>query len=533
MLVTTMLETGQLGGVEYDYIVVGAGAAGCALAAALTTDASRSVLLVESGRHFGRLDQYPELLQDSERFSFVLQPGEEYPPRSQYRRFTWSYKGNLNGVRHATIVRGRVVGGSSAVNGASFTRGRPSDYDGWAARGNPEWSFEKVLPAFRAIETDLDFGESALHGATGPLRIQRTAEDQLSAPAHAFIEAASDAGFPWDPDVNGLSKGGVGLSPRNAVAGVRQNAGAAFVDRVLGRRNLSLLDRTSVRRVLLDGGRAVGVECVHGGAVHQLRAREVILCAGAINSPHLLMVSGIGPADKLRQVGVEPRLDQPYVGANLSDHPTLDLLCALRDPADDGGRRGGISLNHASCGSGSDEDMRLILITPRPEPQDDAAREVVFHCHIGMPESRGRLVLRSVSASQAPNIEFNYLAEEEDRRRMREEVRLIADFVRHPSFRRQGAKLVGLTDEARDDDAVLDAWIARHLGTAYHSGGTCKMGPDTDDTAVVDQHCRVRGIDGLRVADAAIVPTLPTRGLHATAVMIGQHAASLIDEQSP
>jgi predicted dehydrogenase (TIGR03970 family) len=528
VLVTSLLETGQLDGSEHDYIVVGAGAAGCALAAALTADPSRSVLLIEAGRNFGRVDQYPALLQRPDRFSFTLHPGQEYPARSQYRQFTWCYEGNLNGLRRATIVRGRVVGGSSAVNGASFTRGRPTDYDGWAAAGNTEWSFEKVLPAFRSIETDLDFGQSEVHGSSGPLRVQRTHEDQLSAPALAFVDAALDAAFPWDPDLNGLSKGGVGLSPRNVVDGIRQNAGAAFVDRVLARRNLSLLDRTVVRRVLMDRDRAIGIEAGQRGAFHHLRAGEVILCAGGINSPHLLLLSGIGPADALLQFGIEPRLDQPHVGANLSDHPTLDLPCALGDPTDDGRRRGGVSLNYSSIGSSDDEDMRLMFVNGPPESHHGGARSVAFHCNIGVPESRGRLVLRSASPFRPPSIEFNYLSEAGDRRRMREGVRMAADFVRHPSFRRLGAELSGLTSRELGDDAALDEWVAANLGTAYHSGGTCKMGPDSDDGAVVDQYCRVRGVDGLRVADASIVPTLTTRGLHATAVMIGQHAASLI-----
>jgi predicted dehydrogenase (TIGR03970 family) len=513
----------------FDYVIVGAGASGSALAAALTDDPACSVLLVEAGRYFGRADQYPELLQRADRFNFSLAPGKTFPSEPPYDRYCWSYEGRLNEFLSAQIVRGRVVGGSTAINGAAFIRARAQDYDGWAAAGNTEWSFEKVLPALRAIETDLDFGDTELHGAAGPVPVRRTPENELSAVSQLFTEAAMDAGHSWDADINGRSRGGVGVAPSNAVDGVRQNAGAVFLDRVMDRPNLSILDQTHVRRIRVEKGVATGVEVIRDGAVELLSAREIILCAGALNSPHLLMLSGIGPAGKLAAAGVEPICDLPHVGANLADHPYVvfpfTASAASLDLA--GGRVRGVTLHCAI--DGGDEDVRIgPFAAPRDPGSADERALLGFNCCLGAPESRGEIVLRPASPESAPLIQFNYLSAPEDRRRMRDSVRFAAEITDHSAYRKIGAALSEVDRTCLRDDAALDHWIATHLLTAYHGAGTCKMGPDKDETAVVDQYGRVRGVDRLRVADISILPTLMTRGTHATAVMIGEHFASLI-----
>jgi choline dehydrogenase len=526
VLVTASFRLGELDHANFDYIVVGAGAAGCALAAGLSDDASCSVLLIEAGKYFGRIDQYPPLLQRMDRYSFSLPPGQTYPAKPRYSMFTWRYPGRLNQFLEAQVVRGRVVGGSSAINGGEFTRGRPSDYDTWAAQGNPNWSYEKVLPAFRAIETDLDFGATELHGARGPVRVQRASSNGLGEPSGIFAEAAASAGFSWDPDMNGRSAGGVGLIPLNAIDGVRQNAGAMFIDRVVARKNLSLLDQTTVRRVLIDNGNAVGVEVLDGNRTRRLHAGEIVLCASGINSPHLLMLSGIGRAETLRQAGIEPICDLQHVGMNLADHTYVLLPFAM--PEGDGPGSGGVALNYSS-NFDDEEDLRIIPNIPLQGAEEPGGPATLgFYCGLSAPRSRGRIVLRSASPSLLPAIEYNYLAEPEDRRRMRDCVRLAHRILDHPAYSRIGARQIALsTDEISDDDS-LDHWIATHLHTAYHSAGTCKMGPADDETAVVDQNCRVRGVERLRIADVSIAPRLTTRGMHATAVMIGEHAVSLL-----
>jgi predicted dehydrogenase (TIGR03970 family) len=528
VLVTSSVQSGDLDSATFDYIVIGAGAAGCALAAALTDEASCAVLLIEAGRYYGRIDQYPTLLQRMDQYSFSLAPGQSYPAKPRYSMFTWSYQGQLNEFLQARVVRGRVVGGSSAVNGGEFTRGRPQDYDSWAEMGNPEWSFEKVLPAFRAIETDLDFGDTDVHGARGPIRVQRGSKDNLGDYSKIFLEAATSAGFGWDPDLNGRSTGGVGLIPLNAIEGVRQNAGAAFIDRVLARRNLSLLDQAIVRRILIDNGVAAGVEVEDHGAVRRLYANEIVLCASGINSPHLLMLSGIGPAARLTDVGIRPLFDLGQVGLNLADHPYVLFPFTIPDRSGDGRPSGGLALNYSSTSEG-EEDLRIIPNIPlqrRGEPGE--AMTLGFYCGLSTPRSRGQIVLRSASHRQLPSVRYNYLADAEDRRRMRECVRLAAEFLEHPAYRHAGAKQIAMSGDELRDDATVDRWIATHLWTAYHSAGTCKMGPPEDETAVVDQYCRVRGIRALRVVDVSIAPILMSRGMHATAVMIGERAASLL-----
>ena len=514
---------------HFDYVIVGAGSAGCALAAALSEDAGCSVLLVEAGKYYGRMDQHPSLLQRIDKYSFSLGPGQKFPANPRFGNYAWSFEGELNEHLSATIVRGKVVGGSSAINGASFTRARPRDYDIWAEAGNDEWSFEKVLPALRAIETDLNFGETALHGSRGPIRVQRGSRENLALPSRLFVEAALAAGFPWDPDMNGLSTGGVGMMPLNAVGAIRQNAGAAFVDRVLARPNLALLDRTHVRRIVVEKSRATGLEITHRGRGHRVSAGEVILCAGGINSPQLLMVSGIGPESKLRAVGIEPVYAAKHVGANLADHPYVIWPFALSEKAlaADSKRGGGLVLNYASTGD-DNEDMRIIPYAGSNALGGTGPAGLGFHCSLGTPESRGEIILRSASASKAPSVRYNYLKEAADMRRMRECVEMANGFLQSPGYRAAGASIGKDFAAIAASPAKLEHWIATNLYTAYHSAGTCKMGPDSDETAVVDQYCRVKGVAGLRVVDTSIMPFLMTRGTHASAIMIGEHAAGLI-----
>jgi choline dehydrogenase len=527
MLITEPFWSGDLDKETFDYIVVGAGASGCALAAGLTDDASCSVALIESGSHYGRTDQYPSLLQRADRYSFSLQPGQTYPPNPRYSMYTWSYRGQLNDVLSAQIVRGRVVGGSSAINGGEFSRGRPRDYDTWAEQGNPAWSFEAVLPAFRAIETDLDFGDTAMHGSRGPIPVQRGSADSLGESSKIFLEAATSAGFDWDPDLNGMTTGGIGLIPLNVIDGVRQNAGAAFVERVLRRKNLSLLDRTTVRRVLIDKGDAVGVEVTHRGAVRSLHASETVLCASGINSPHLLLNSGIGSPSTLKQLNISPVCELDAVGKNLSDHVRVILPFTMPNRFGAGQPGGGLVLNYSSS-EGGDEDLRLLPIPLNRSQHPQEPFVLGFDCTLSAPRSRGDIVLSPRSRTQPPSIRYNYLSEPQDRRVMRESVRLAARLLEDRAYRQAGAEQVALSKDELRDDSALDHWIAGHLCTAYHSSGTCKMGPRTDESSVVDQYCRVRGVGRLRVADVSMAPLIPTRGMHATAVMIGEHAASLL-----
>jgi choline dehydrogenase len=567
LLLRDLDEAARLGA-SVDYLIVGAGSAGCALAARLTESAGPVVLLIEAGRYYGPLADFPEPLRQASSAVYSL-PGN---PNS------WSYTGHLTDSLRYPVTRGRVVGGSSAVNGAQFMRGRAEDYDHWAALGNSEWSHDKVLPFFRSLETDLTYGQTPLHGGSGPIRVYRTPAEGLSPVSSAFVDAALAEGFPWDPDMNGDSHGGVGVLPLNSVGGIRQNCGAAYIEPALSRANLFVLDQTLVHRVIFEKTQAVGVEIRRDGGTARIPASQVILCASGINSPHLLMLSGVGPARQLKAMGIEVVADSPYVGANYMDHATIGLTYELSAPltqADAARPVAEVNLNYQSGSAGrSAEDMRMFpylhsrqamltragtesgfrsrlagmgfLARPvqtargirgasaRALAHDVAHRnDLAIHCAVGVPDSRGQVMLRSADPAVSPALHYHYMTEPNDRRRMREAVRLGLALLEHPSFRALGAKNNSLPAESIRDDARLDEWILGHLGTSYHTSGTCKMGPDSDGSAVVDQYCRVRGVTGLRIVDMSILPSLMTRGPNATAVMLGERAAALLSSDGP
>jgi choline dehydrogenase len=529
---------------EADVVVVGAGTSGCVLAARLA-DAGRRVLVLEAGADHARPEDFPAVLTDAATLGAVT-PG--HPDN-------WTYLAELAEDVTYPVVRGRVVGGSSAVNGAYFIRGTPADFDGWAAAGNDLWSHERVLPAFRRSEADADFGDRPGHGSTGPVPVERV---RTAHPVtDAFAAACAGLGFPDEPDKNAGAAPGHGPVPFNVRAGVRVNAAMAYLSPRRGSPGLTVRGGTRVTRVLVEHGRAVGVATTAG----EVRADEVVLAAGAVGSPHLLMLSGIGPAGMLRAAGVPVLVDAP-VGAAFSDHPDLYVTWqpARRLP---GGRTllpMATALHVTGEGSAAAGDLELLpWLKPfsrvlRPPGTglaatvrtagaalraargaslhrllDQARRrdDLMIGVALQQEESRGRLTLVSADPVVPPRIEHRYLTEEADRRRMRQVVRLAAELLRTPSFAPLVAARTGLPDAVLADDRELDRWTRRHLATAIHLAGSAPMGPDGDPAAVVDQHLRVRGVAGLRVVDTSVMPQVTSRGPAATAVMLGERAAEL------
>ena len=401
--------------------------------------------------------------------------------------------------RRAQIMRGAVVGGSGAVNGGYFCRGLPSDFDGW---GVPGWSWSDVLPHFRAIETDLDF-DGPLHGSAGPIMVQRVAEfDGCTA---VFVEAAAEAGFKWVDDLNGSTpeapvRPGVGAVPLNINGGTRVGPGGAYLQPAMDRTNLTLLTNTRVARIRMVDARAVGVDCVGPDGPVDLTADRIILCAGAIGSAHLLMLSGVGPQDVLRAVGIPVIADLP-VGTATADHPEwvlpvdwaeshgLPPLEAVLTTSDS------LEIRPYTAGFGA-------MVRGRHDDPGD-------HPHIGValmqPRSRGSIRLVSADPDMHPAIEHHYDSEQAD-----------------VSALRAGAQLARELAGARAEAATV-SW-----STSQHLSSTAPMGNDDDDAAVVDPQCRVRGVDGLWVVDGAVLPTITSRGPHATIVMIGHRAAEFI-----
>jgi predicted dehydrogenase (TIGR03970 family) len=511
--------SGASGARRPDVLVVGAGGSGAALAARLSEDPARHVLVLEAGPVPRDPSGFPAGLLDAR-----LVPGAQ-PGHEAVRAFP----ARLTPGLPYTAVRGRVLGGSTTVNGGYFVRARREDFDRWAAAaGDAFWSYERVLPFMRALETDLDYGKTALHGDGGPVPVRRIG---LRHPAAAaFQAAASELGHPAEPDKNAQEAPGFGPLTSNTVDGRRVNTGLAYLlGAVAGRPNLTVVGDCPVRSIVLRRGRAIGVVAGHDpGTV--VEAGEIVLCAGALSSPHLLHLSGIGPASDLARAGVPAVHDLPAVGAMLSDHPQVVLEWSPRRTPDEplGSWLGGVL--HLSSeddqGAGDLEILQSLvpiagLVSGRTAVP---GAPLAFLASVQTPRRSGGLRTVSADPDVPPRIDYGYLATEDDRRRMREAVRATAAVVNTAAFGELSAGLVEPATGTVNDDRLLDEWIHAHLGTSQHTCGTVPMGP----SGAVDAWGRVHGLDGLRVADTSILPTAPLRGPALTAVLIGELIAHAI-----
>jgi predicted dehydrogenase (TIGR03970 family) len=510
---------------KYDFIIVGAGTAGAILAARLSEDPRRSVLLIEAGPDYPGVDSLPEKLKWGLLTAADILPSDH----------DWGFVGRATAEAEPMgVPRGKVVGGSSAVNGQIFLRGIPEDYDGWAALGNSEWSFEKVLPFFRRLERDLDFG-GEFHGAEGPIPIRRSPHVAWLPPQVAFVEACRAAGFPESPDHNAPHVSGVGPTPLNNLDGVRWSTGVGYLDPCRNRANLTLKPDCLVHRVLFDGDRATGVVLQSGGETSAVYGEEIILSAGAIGSPHLLLLSGVGPAEQLRAAGIPIQADLPGVGQNLRDHPHVYALwrqsagCAMNPDLP----RYEVLLRCTAPGSPLRNDLQILMVsfaTGRVDRGGDGRTPagIVIQPVLNLAAGKGELRLQSADPTVQPLLDFNFLADPFDRRRLRDALRLCLRLAEHAAFRVILDARLAPTDEALASDEALDAWMMREVSTTNHISGTCKMGPAADPMAVVDQFGRVHGLNGLRVVDASIMPDCIRANTNATTMMIGERMAELI-----
>jgi predicted dehydrogenase (TIGR03970 family) len=500
----------------WDVVIVGAGTAGCPLAARLA-DTGRRVLLLEAGADHARPEDFPEVLRDPARMAAAV-PG--HPAN-------WNLAGTLAPGLSVGVPRGRVVGGSSALNAGYFVRATPADADGWAAAGNDLWSYDRVLPALRRLEADADFGHRPEHGADGPMPIGRVADPGPL--GEAFAAAAAELGFADEPDKNAGSAPGYGPVPLTTAGGVRVNTAMAYLSPRRGRPELTVRGGVHVRRVVIERGRAVGLETA-GGVV---RADEVVLSAGAVGSAHLLLLSGIGPADDLRAAGVPVVADCPGVGAEFTDHPNVYVGYRPGRPVPAGRLPLHGVLNATSEAADVPGDLELLpWLAPFARitggPSGPHADELAVGVGLMREDSRGRLSLDGTDPLRPPRLDYGYLTAESDRRRLREGVRLAADLLGTHALASFVGERTGPQDDVLAGDRELDGWIRANLTTAVHLCGTARVGPDTDPGAVVDQELRVRGVAGLRVVDTSVLPQVPSRGPAATAVMLGERAAELM-----
>lgn len=513
---------------QYDDIIVGAGSAGAVLATRLSEDPSRRVLLIESGRDYLTRDEVPEEIRYGRSMSFT--------------EADWGFRADIRDGRKIRFPRGKITGGSSCVGATVALRGVPADYDQWAASGCPSWSYAQVLPYFQRLEDDKDFGGDAYHGQGGPLPIRRWRESEVEPGQLAFVEACLQLGFPEVKDHNHPESTGVGPIPSSRwdLQYRATTANAYLTQQVRQRPNLTYRSQTTVDKVAFDGSRATGVlaSCA-GGPYELVEGTRVILAAGTVGSPQILLRSGIGPGEDLRRLGIDVRADLPGVGANLADHQRTGAFLVPKpgvlDPTKAFLQE---ILRTTAPRSEHFNDLQYYMVNhfsldPFPELQMLSGTDSILGVMLvsQRPKSRGRVTITSPDPEAAPLIELNFLDHDSEMDILVDGVRTAWQIANHPGIRELGQGFVVLRESTIDNDDMVRQYVKTSLDSVYHPTGTVRMGPAEDPSTVVSERCDVHGLESLYVIDASIMPNSVVANTNVTSIMIGERASDFLRAQ--